>query len=161
MPSRAQQMTPAQMYEMAPSRYSVLNQVLSNKKALDAAFMEHTFRMRQEAQKQAGGERRAMITGQLGIERQKLANQGRVGSNIDFRARQEAMRQAQAAGFIPGDPEFDQIVEQFYQMLTQGGGAMRAAGGSMPRSQYQEGTIAVNPTTKKRIQYRGGKWVPM
>ena len=51
MPSRAQQMTPGQMYGLSGSRWRVPLKVLTNKRALDAAFMQHTWKLQSESQK--------------------------------------------------------------------------------------------------------------
>ena len=61
MPSRARLSSPSEIGAMTSSRYGVPIAVLANKKALDVAFMKHTWEMQKQAAALASGEKKSEI----------------------------------------------------------------------------------------------------
>jgi len=125
MPGRAQQMTPGQMYEMAPSKFGVPLKVLTNKKALDLAIMKHTWEMQRSSQELAGGERKQHIAGQYGLKEQELRNKVSARSTIEANVLAQAVKMAQDNLIDMDTPEGQAQFRKIYQTLlnqVKGGG---------------------------------------
>lgn len=137
MPGRAQQMTPAQLFQMAPSRYNVPFKVLSNKRALDDAFRRHQWEMQRNAQTLASGERRQKIAGEFGLKNREAINQSAQRTGIEKTVLTQAVKLAQDNALDMNSPEGQEQFTQIYQALlnqaTSGEeGALLAASGEVP-----------------------------
>ena len=150
MPSRANLMTPGQMYEMTPSRFGVPLKVLTNKKALDVAFMKHTWEMQKSAKEMASGEEKQRIAGRYGLAQQRLRNKGYEKSAFNESIAKQAMDYVKANAIEIDTPEGQETYKKIYQFLltqSKGGqtsesGASDLATGQTPDSMpsIQEGT---------------------
>src|SRR3990167_8678024 len=128
MPSRANLMTPGQMYEMTPSRFGVPLKVLTNKKALDVAFMKHTWEMQKSAQELSAGQKKQETAGEYGLKQQELQNKSYHGSNIESNVLAQAVKLAQDRRIDLNTPEGQAQFENIYKaLLTQVKGTDKGA----------------------------------
>src|SRR3990167_5918874 len=150
MPSRANLMTPGQMYEMTPSRFGVKLKVLTNKKALDVAFLKHTWEMQKSAQELSAGQKKQETAGEYGLKQQELQNKQYDKSAFNESIAKQAMDYVKANAIEIDTPEGQETYKQIYQFLltqSKGGqtsesGASDLATGQTPDSMpsIQEGT---------------------
>lgn len=138
MPGRANLMSPAQMYDMAPSRWSTLSKILNNKKAMDAAFMKHQWEMQRQAADMAAGERRQHIAGQYGLKQQEMANDKNSRSYMDEAMMNQAMKYALDRRIDLNTPEGQQAFRNIYQTLLSS-----QKPGEMPKGELPDMTTGV------------------
>src|SRR3990167_3930744 len=179
MPSRANLMTPGQMYEMTPSRFGVKLKVLTNKKALDVAFLKHTWEMQKSAQELSAGQKKQETAGEYGLKQQELQNKQYDKSAFNESIAKQAMDYVKANAIEIDTPEGQETYKQIYQFLltqSKGGqtsesGASNLASGQTPdmTTGVQAGTNAgaipsrptasskqLDPDTAKKILQRSG-----
>lgn len=116
MPGRASSISPTELYNIAPSRFTTLSKVINNKRALDAAIMQHTFEMRKQAASLASGEAKQRTAGEYALKRQELANQ-RTTTSPEFKAADLAAKYASGLGLDVSNPEDKAAIENAYNMM--------------------------------------------
>lgn len=135
MPGRAtDRLSPENAYEMAPSRWNVPFKILSNKRALDQAFQQHTWYMQ-----------RQQLGGQIDIQAAGGESSAGAETKLNYNILNQAVEIAKSQGIQVETPEGQQEFRNIYLALLyqhSGGqqGALMAAGG--------EGTIPEFPSTE-------------
>src|SRR3990167_2569910 len=129
MPGRANLATPGQMYEMGVSRWGVPLKVLTNKKALDVAFMKHTWEMQKSAQELSAGQKKQETAGEYGLKQQELQNKGYEKSAFNESIAKQAMDYVKANAIEIDTPEGQETYKKIYQFLL-----TQSKGGQTPES---------------------------
>lgn len=139
--------------EETPSRWGAILKTLSNKKAMDVAFLKHQWDMEQEAQQLAGGERLEQIRGQYRMREQQ--DKDKIDNTPEKQAMAAAMQWARDQALDLQTPEeqaqFQTAYNMFLHQFTGGSkGAMAAATGEPPPME-QQGPIPVGAWDPRRI----------
>lgn len=127
--------------DKVPSRWGAIVKTLSNKKAMDVAFMKHRWEMENKAQELAGEERKQEIAGQYHLKSQ--SEKDKVDNTPEKQAAAAAMQWARDQNLLLQTPEEQQQFQTAYNMFLHqftGGskGAMAAATGQMPEIAVEE-----------------------
>ena len=154
MPSRANLMTPEQMYEMTPSRFGVPLKVLTNKKALDVAFMKHTWEMQKSAKEMASGEEKQRIAGRYGLAQQRLQNKRYEQSAFNESIGKQAMDYVKANAIEIDTPEGQETYKKIYQFLltqSKGGQTSESGASDLATGQTPDMTTGIRAGTNSGI----------
>ena len=136
----AQRLSPQQAYTISGSRFRIPHKVLSNKRALDAAFLQHDFNTHRDAQSLASGERRAEIKA-----RGKGGEDGFDLDKIQKQAIEVAKKNLIDLSTEEGQQEYTRILQFLIQQSRDGTqGAQSAAGGIVGEPLNQARDIGAN-----------------
>lgn len=124
--------------EKTPSRWGAIVKTLSNKKAMDVAFLKHRWDMESQAQQLASGERQDDKRHKNAMELQDRKDE--VDNTPERQARSAAMQWARDQNLSLQTQEEQEQFQNAYNMFLyqfSGGktGAMAAATGEMPNEQ--------------------------
>ncbi len=127
--------------EETPSRWGAIIKTLSNKKAMDVAFLKHQWELESEAQTLASGERQDDKRYKNAMELQDRKDE--VDNTPEKQARAAAMQWARDQNLSLQTPEEQEQFKTAYNMFLYQfsggkGGAMAAATGEIPSEDVQQ-----------------------